>query len=210
MNHRIRYQFQAVSVLLFVVAPVNLPVSLAQSTTRGSVPRYSASQRRSSQARRHVEKQYQAEAERQSRDELLIQLTTRAGGRLNRKLSKLAFNEARQQYVDLKSRRLSQEAAARPLQQLFRLGPRELNRDTGQLRWPTVLKSAPFAEEMTAFQTHYESRASNSDASALLHSLSTMARQLAAQVDASRISAQDNALAKRFLTGLRYEFTHAT
>ena len=59
------------------------------------------------------------------------------------------------------------------------------------------------------FDTQFANRIGAPDAdSELLPLLNELAVQLAERVEAKTISAQDYALAKRFVSGLRYEITH--
>lgn len=199
------------SILVPVLISICIGTTLlAQSGTRSYQPRLTESQQRLLQeqelaARRRLAAE-QSRLETEVTQQALIQLATPEGTRHNRRFSKLAFAEARQQFIDLKRMVLSLTEGAKPLSQPFRLSNRELDRQSNMLRLPEALQHNLHEETVAKLESQFTDPQSV-EGEELLPLLNELSVQLAVRAKSSSISAREYALAKRFVTGLRHEIT---
>lgn len=148
----------------------------------------------------------QAENAKQQRKQTLAQLAQKQNQSTNSRLYRLAFAEAKKDFQNLRSKRVSPQQLG-TLQQPFRLTRKDIDRDNKTAHWPEGFENEQFEELVQKVDMSImESAIKDAESAALfLQDLNTLSTALNTIAASGEIDIRSYAKARRFITGLANE-----
>jgi len=148
----------------------------------------------------------QAENAKQQRKQTLAQLAQKQNQSTNARLYRLAFAEAKKDFQNLRSKRVSPQQLG-TLQQPFRLTRKDIDRDKKTTHWPEGLETKQFEELVQKVDMSIMDSAIQDTESAtlFLQDLNSLSNALNTVAASGEIDIRSYAKARRFITGLANE-----
>ena len=147
-----------------------------------------------------------AEDAHKQRQQTLAKLGEKPNGKLNSRLYRLAFEEAKREFSALRSKQIPASAVGE-LDQPFRLRNQDIDRRSGKLNWPATFKASSFKSLVADLDEQIAGGGMSSEKQCkkFLDDLSELNDHLAKAAVDGDVHRTDYARAKRFTVGLANE-----